>query len=470
MSIPIHFGTDGWRAIIGKEFTTENVARITFGLAAYMKERKLALQVVLGHDCRFNGPLFADTVARVLAHEGIQVKLAEGFVTTPMISYGAFKTGAGLGVIITASHNPASYNGYKVKGGYGGPLLPEEVKALETFVPDQNPVDPDAIDVEQLKADGLIASIDLESLYLERVRENFDLDAIHQADFTTAYDAMFGSGQDILPQIMPDATLLRCEHNPGFQGISPEPILRNLAYTQKYLQEHPEIDSCLVNDGDADRIGLMGPSGLYIDSHHIMLLLIHYLYHYKGWTGKVVTGFSSTVKIGKLCELYELDLEIVPIGFKHVCDRMLKEDILMGGEESGGIAVKGFIPERDGIWNGLVIWEAMAKTGKSLPELIDEIYALVGSFAFERIDLTLPADQKERIVAKCASRDFSSFGNYAVERLETLDGFKYYLNENEWVMIRPSGTEPVLRTYAESSTKEAALAILKATHETILQA
>jgi phosphomannomutase len=199
-----------------------------------------------------------------------------------------------------------------------------------------------------------------------------------------------------------------------------------------------------------------------------MLLLINYLYKYKGYKGKIATGFSSTVKIKQLCDYYGLDLDVVHIGFKHICGIMLEEEIIMGGEESGGIAVQGHIPERDGIWNGMVIWEFMVKSGKTIEELIQEVYDLVGTFAFERIDLTLPQELKESIIAKCKAEEYHQFGEYKVERLENLDGYKYVLSESEWVMIRPSGTEPVLRTYAESSTQEGAFKILKACHDVIL--
>ena len=464
----IKFGTDGWRAIVAQEFTVDNVARVTAGLAQYLQQQKEKNTVLIGYDCRFGGPLFAETVAKVLALEGISVKLAEGFVTTPMISFGTLANNCDMGVIITASHNPPEYNGYKLKGHYGGPLLPAEVKAVENLIPDTHAYPLKETSLDALKADGLLSNIDLESAYLEKVRENFDLEKIQRSGLKLAYDAMFGSGQRVVPMLLPEVVTFRCDHNPGFEGISPEPIMRNLGAFSTFLKERNDIDSALVTDGDADRIGLMDGAGNFIDSHHIMLLLIHYLHHYKGWTGKVVTGFSSTVKIAQLCAEYGLELEVVPIGFKHVCERMIREDVLMGGEESGGIAVKGFIPERDGIWNGLVIWEAIATTGKSVGELIEEVYALVGSFAFERIDLRISEEEKQRIIANCQSGAYTEFGGRKVERADDMDGFKYYFNDSEWTMIRPSGTEPVLRTYAESANQEKALEILRLTHETIL--
>jgi phosphomannomutase len=227
------------------------------------------------------------------------------------------------------------------------------------------------------------------------------------------------------------------------------------------------IDCGLATDGDADRIGLFDSRGNFVDSHHIILLLIHYLFKYKGLRGKVCTAFSSTVKIKKLCDYYGLELETVKIGFKYIAAIMISEDVLLGGEESGGIAIKGHIPERDGIWMGLIIWEFMAKSGKSLDELIEEVYAITGPFSFERNDVHLPEQQKQDIIANCKARKYTSFGTNKVTDLQDLDGYKFFVNPDEWVMIRPSGTEPLLRIYAEGTTKERALELLKATRATI---
>jgi phosphomannomutase len=298
--------------------------------------------------------------------------------------------------------------------------------------------------------------VNLELDYIKRVEEGFDLEAMRQSKFNFAYDAMYGAGQNVMRQLFPDLTLVHCDHNPLFDGIPPEPILKNLSEFSEIIKISEDIDCGLVTDGDADRIGLFNQKGEFIDSHHILLLLTHYLYSYKGWKGKVATGFSTTVKLEKLCKIYNLDFQVVPIGFKHVCGIMLQEDVLVGGEESGGIAVKGHIPERDGIWNGMMIWEMMVKTGKSLDELIQEIYALVGSFAFRREDLGLPESKKQEIIDKCFKRNYESFGGKKPIRIEDMDGWKYYFSANEWLMIRPSGTEPVLRIYAEAETPEEA--------------
>ena len=465
----IKFGTDGWRAIMAKEFTTENVARVAAATARWALKQTENPAVVVGHDCRFAGELFAETTAKVLANHNIKVLLATGFVSTPMISMAALHLKATLGVVITASHNPPIYNGYKLKGHYGGPMMEEQIREVEELIPDAYPEDLDKIKLDDLREKDLLADVDLETMYCQYLEEKFDLDAIRNSGMHFAFDAMYGSGQNVMRRLFPDITLVNCEHQPLFDGIPPEPLLKNLQKFSGVIRKAGNIDCGLAVDGDADRIALMGKEGNYIDSHHVMLLLIHYLKKYKQLDGKVATGFSSTVKIQRLCEEYKLPLEIVKIGFKHICGLMLKENILMGGEESGGIAVTGHVPERDGIYNGILLWEAMVKTGKSIQELIDEIYEITGPFAFERSDLTLEQEEKERIVENCEKDAYQSFGPYKVIKRETLDGFKYYFSDSQWLMIRPSGTEPVLRTYAEGKDTEEAKAILKAGYDTIIK-
>lgn len=465
----IRFGTDGWRAVIAQEFTTRNVARVAEATARFSFTKSDKPLVVLGHDCRFGGELFSEVTAKVLASQGVRVLMADGFVSTPMVSLAARHYGATLGVVITASHNPPEYNGYKLKGDYGGPLFDEDIRKVESLVPEAPAADPGDISLDDLLEKGLVSRVDMETMYCNYLEEKFDLDAIRQSGLQFAFDAMYGSGQNVMRRLFPDITLLHCERQPLFDGIPPEPLLRNLLEFSEVIRIAEDIDCGLAVDGDADRIALFDHQGNYIDSHHVILLLIHYLHHYKKLTGKVATGFSSTVKIGKLCEAYGLPLEIVKIGFKHICSLMLHENVLVGGEESGGIAVTGHIPERDGIFNGLLLWEAMVKTGKSLQELIQEIYAITGSFAFERADLRLAQADKERIVSNCEQGSYREFGKWKVIRTETLDGFKYYFSDSQWLMIRPSGTEPVLRTYSEGRTSDEAREILETAYQTIMK-
>ena len=463
----IKFGTDGWRAIIAKEYTTDNVARVSIAVADWLNENNKNPSVVIGHDCRFSGELFAETAAKVLASKGVLVKLAKGFVSTPMVSLGVVNENASLGVVITASHNPPSYNGYKLKGDFGGPLLPNDITDVENKIPDANTVDYDAINLDNLVIQGKVIYIDLEDMYCNHAQANFDLDAIRDSDMNFAYDAMFGSGMNVVKRLLPQTTLLHCDINPGFLGTAPEPIHRNLQEFSDLMKNNP-LDCGLATDGDADRIGLYDSKGNFVDSHHIILLLIHYMVKYKGMKGKVVTAFSCSVKVEQMCKHYGLEQETVQIGFKHIAGKMITEDVMLGGEESGGIAITGHIPERDGIWMGLILFEFMAKSGKSLEDLIEEVYEIVGEFAFERIDLHIDNDTKLRIIEDCKVGKFTQFGKYKVDRIETTDGFKFFFDEDTWLMIRPSGTEPVLRTYAEASTQAKVFDILADAKATIL--
>lgn len=470
MTTKIKFGTDGWRAIIADEFTVENVARVAEATAKWLNASKKSNSIIVGHDCRFAGKLFAETVANVCAAHGIKVLLAKGFVSTPMISLGAVNHKTDLGIIITASHNPPGYNGFKLKGSYGGPLTPDKVQEIENIIADTVSINYKSLSTDELVAAGKIQYVNLEDEYITHVEKNFDLNAIRNSKLNLAYDAMYGAGQNVIKRLFPNITMIHCDDNPGFMGQAPEPIHKNLGEFSALIKSKGNIDCGLVTDGDADRIGMYDGKGNFVDSHHIILLLIHYLVKYRKQTGKVCTAFSTTPKVETICKHYGLKLDVVKIGFKYICEIMINEDVLLGGEESGGIAIKGHIPERDGIWMGLVIWEFMAKSGKKLTELIDEVYEIVGPFSFERSDLHLKQEVKDKIVVNTAQDKYKAFGNYKVQRIESIDGYKYYFdNENkEWLLIRASGTEPVLRTYAESATREGAFAILKAAEQTLL--
>ncbi|MEM6725215.1 MAG: phosphoglucomutase/phosphomannomutase family protein [Bacteroidota bacterium] len=460
----IKFGTDGWRAIIAQEYTVDNVKRVADATAKWVKENN-GDKVVIGHDCRFAGQLFAETAARVLGGHGIKVHLAKGFVSTPMVSLGVLKTKAEAGVVITASHNPPSYNGFKLKSSYGGPTIPADISKVEALIPEEYTGNLPTLD--ELHESGLLNYIDLEDIYYAHVADNFDLDAMRNSEMKIAYDAMYGAGMGVLPRILPNAVLLHCDDNPSFKGQAPEPILRNLSELAELVKSDPSIGFGLANDGDADRIGAFDGDGNFVDSHHLLLLILHYLHKYKELTGKVVITFSVSDKVKKLAEHYGLECEVTKIGFKYIAEIMTQEDVLVGGEESGGLAAKGHIPERDGIWMGLIILEFMAKTGKSLQELIQEIYDIVGPFAFDRDDLHISEDMKQSIIEKCKTGAFDAFGDYPIIRTETVDGYKFIFDEDSWVMVRPSGTEPVLRVYAQGRDHAAVRQLLDAAHATL---
>ena len=464
----IKFGTDGWRAIIAKDFTVDNVARVSEATAQWLLKNFKQPSIVIGHDCRFGGELFVETCSKVLANHGIKVFLAKGFVSTPMVSLGTLRKKANIGVVITASHNPPSYNGFKLKGSYGGPLLPEKIEEIEKLIPPRNLIDLDKLSIESFLDKGLMEYVNLETMYCNHVEANFDLPLIRNSKLCFAYDAMFGAGQNVIKRLLPETIMMHCEDNPSFNGQAPEPIHKNLQEFSNLIKKTNSIDCGLATDGDADRIGLYDSQGNFIDSHHLILLLIKYLYEQKGMRGKVVTAFSVSPKIGKMCRHFGIEQQVVKIGFKYIAAIMISEDVLLGGEESGGIAIKGHIPERDGIWMGLTMWEYMAKSGKSLQDLIKEVYDIVGSFAFERSDLHLQEELKNKIVENCERNNYKSFGNYKIQRIENIDGYKYFFNDDEWLMIRASGTEPVLRNYAESSSHQNAFSILKAAEKTLL--
>ncbi len=463
----IRFGTDGWRAIIAKDFTVENVSRVAYATAEWTLNNFKKPSVVIGHDCRFGGKLFVETAVKVFVSKGIKVHLAKSFISTPMISMGVKELKASIGVVITASHNPPEYNGYKLKGYFGGPLSSEKVEEVESLIPSEDKIYLNQVDINLQIKKGNINIVDLEKMYLDRVKLSFDLDAIKNSGLNFAYDAMYGAGQNVMKKLFPDMTFLHCDYNPSFNDQAPEPIDKNLTEFSELIKNRKNIAAGLATDGDADRIGLYNSKGEFVDSHHIILLLLLYLYKYKNLKGKVVVAASTTPRVVKLAEKWGLDHDTVKVGFKYIAGQMVNEDVLIGGEESGGIAIKGHIPERDGIWMGLVLFEYMAKSGKTLEELINEVYELVGEFKYCRDDLHIDEKLKNSIVKKCINNEFSSFGEYEVLKVDKTDGFKFILHDDQWLMIRPSGTEPVLRCYAESKDLNGAKAILAACKTTI---
>ncbi|MEL6391491.1 MAG: phosphoglucomutase/phosphomannomutase family protein [Bacteroidota bacterium] len=459
--VQIKFGTDGWRAIIAKEYTVDNVMRVAEGTAQWLKEHG-GKQVVIGYDCRFGGEMFSLATARVLGKHGIKSLIAPDFISTPMVSLGVVKTGSDLGIVITASHNPPSYNGYKLKSKLGGPSVPADIAAVEALIPDAVPTDLPSID--ELKEQGLLEERDFEQIYIDHVADKFDLDLIRDSGIQIAYDAMYGAGQSAMKKLFPDAVHLHAEVNPGFNGQAPEPIGRNLTEMADLIKADEEIQLGIANDGDADRIGLFDGEGNFVDSHHILLLLLMYQKEYKAQnSGKVILTFSVTDKLKKLADQYGLPYEVTKIGFKYIAEIMANEDVIVGGEESGGLAVKGHIPERDGIWIGLMIAEFMAKTGNTLQELIQMIYDRVGSFHCDRDDVHVENDKKWAIVEKAKEDPFTQFGDYKVSDVQHIDGSKFYLgSQDRWVMVRPSGTEPVLRVYAQGQDANETRQILNA--------
>jgi phosphomannomutase len=352
--MPIKFGTDGWRAIIAEGYTFENLTRVARATARWLYATYGAtVSVVIGHDTRFMGRAFAEHVACVLASHGVRVRFAETFVTTPAVSWATLEYGANAGIVITASHNPPHYNGYKLKADFGGPADPAMVAAVEAELANLDSDAPEIRPFAALSEEGVIESFDLSAAYLDLLRERLDIEAIQQSDFIIAHDAMFGAGQGVVSALLGSDHVieLHSEVNPGFHGQAPEPIERNLSELSALVVR----EGCavgLANDGDADRIGMVDERGRFVTSHEILALLVKYLHEERGLRGAIVKTFSTTHLLNKMAAAYGLPIETLPIGFKYIAPKMVEQDVLVGGEESGGIAVKGHLPERDGIYIG----------------------------------------------------------------------------------------------------------------------
>ncbi len=458
----IKFGTDGWQAVIAKDFTITNIIKIAYATSQWLTRKYKDPSAVIGYDCRFAGEMFMEAVAKILASRGVRVYIPEHFVSTPMVSLGVMKLKAQCGIIITASHNPPEYNGFKLKGEYGGPMLEKDMKDVENLITDDYDIDLELLNWNYLLEQGMINYIDLENIYIKQVRDNFDIERISNTKLKFAFDAMYGSGQNVIKKLLQGVKLFHCELNPTFKGIPPDPLHKNLHELAEYIWKSKKIDCAMAVDGDADRLALYDKQGNYVDANHIILLLIHYLAGYKKLKGKVIAGFSCTNRIEKLCDKYKLNVERVKVGFNDIAQIMLTDEVLLGGEESGEIAIGSHIPEKDGIWAGLLMWQWMIETGMSLKQLINEVYAIIGNFAFEKTDLSINKNDRNKIMEKCQAGYFTSFGKYEVIKTEKLDGYKFFFSDDEWLMIRSSGTEPVLRIYAEAATQEVATDIISA--------
>lgn len=459
----IKFGTDGWRGIIAKDFILANVAKVAYAIARWLTGKYNSPTAVLGYDCRFGGEMFMEAVAKILASQNIRVFISESYVTTPMVSLAVLKLKANCGIMITASHNAAEFNGIKLKGNHGGPLLEKDLKDVENLISDEYEFDLEMLNWNYLIEQGFIQYISLESIYLKNLRDNFDIDKLINSGKQFSFDAMYGSAQNVFRKLMPEVSLFHCQLNPSFFGIPPEPLPKNLHELEEYIVKHEDTECALAVDGDGDRLALFDENGSYYNSHSILLLLTYYLAEYKKLTGKVVVGFSVTSRLEKLCARYGLELIRVPIGFKEISSLMLKEDVLLAGEESGGITTGSYLPERDGIWIGITIWEWLVDSGKRLSELMDEVYNITGHFAYERRDVEINKNIRAKVLDRCSNNEINEFGEFKITGSEDLDGYKFHLGSDRWVMIRASGTEPVLRIYAEAEDQEIVTAIINRT-------
>lgn len=458
----IRFGTDGWRALIGGDYTFDNLTRVARATAAWVAAQTDGDgSVVLGYDTRFQSEAFAKHAAAVFATLGVRVRMSDSHVTTPAVSWMTAHGGHTAGIVITASHNPPAYNGFKIKSHAGGPASPEQIADVEAELP-RLAEGFDARAFDDLVAEGRIETFDLRGAYTALLRERIDVTAIKEHGIRVAYDAMYGAGQGIVTDLLgrPRVTEVGHDLNPGMYGRAPEPIERNLAALLRATVE-TACDAGLATDGDADRIGLVDEEGSFVDSHKILALLVKYLHVEKGLRGALVKTFSTTDMIDRMGEAYDLEVVTTPIGFKYVGPAILEQDVLVGGEESGGMAVKGHIPERDGLFIGLLVVEMMVKRGRTLSGLVRELMDEFGPHFQARQDLHTTEARKADVLRALGAGELREVARTAVASTEDLDGFKLRLTGGGWLMFRASGTEPVLRIYSEASTRERAEALVQ---------
>jgi len=460
----ITFGTDGWRGIIADDFTFENVRRVAGAIASYvLKHEDPTHGVIIGYDTRFASPRAARVVAEVIAGAGIPVRLADDYVPTPAVSYNVKKLGAAGGVMVTSSHNPWNWNGVKFKAKFGGSATPAIMKIIEGELA--------AGAMPSGAPPAKIEEVDLKPAYVEAVCQFADLNLIRNANFKFAIDSMYGSGRGVLPGIFDKSGIkyvaIRQEVNPLFPGINPEPILPHVAL----LQETVVKEKCyagLVTDGDADRIGAVAEDGSFVDSHKCMSVLLQWLLARRKWPGAVVRAFNTTGMMDRIAARYGRKLHEVSIGFKYAADVMMEEEVLIAGEESGGIGYGRFLPERDGILNALLLANVMAEEGKPLGQLVADLQREYGSHYYGRRDLHISDDLKNGAVRRAADPATTKLGPYAVLRKENRDGVKLFLDApkngngaDPWVLFRASGTERLLRVYVEAASPDLVTEILE---------
>ncbi len=475
--MPIHFGTDGWRAVISDTFTFDNLRIVAQAIADAVSsdhwdksgnggQAPDPRKIVVGFDTRFLSDRYAGEVARVLAGNGFTVLLAQSDAPTPTISYAVKHHHAIAGVMITASHNAPRYNGVKLKGAFGGSALSEQCRRVEVYITDneEQARGPNLMDFRKARQANMIQKFNPLPEYFDHLRTLIRTDVIADNPQRFVVDAMYGSGRGVIKSFLQgtgcEIAEIRGEMNPGFGSVHPEPIAKYLGALASAVSSGMG-NFGVVTDGDADRIGAMDERGAFVDPHKIMALSLKYLVEKRGWSGAVVRTVSTTRMIDRLAKRYGLKLYETPVGFNHIADYMMSEDVLIGGEESGGISFKGHIPEGDGPIMGLLLVEMIAESGKTLNRMVEDLLADVGPAFYERTDLRL-----SRPVAKAEMTEFltkqapAAIGSETVSEVSQRDGIKYIMSDDSWLLIRPSGTEPVLRVYAEGRSHEMVKALL----------
>lgn len=468
----VKFGTDGWRGIIADDFTYENVRVAARAIARYvLAQERPERGLCVGYDTRFGSKSFARVVAEVAAAAGIPVALASKVTPTPELSFAVRERGAVGGVMITSSHNPAEWNGVKYKASYGGSGKPSIIAEIEREL---------GKPLQQASAPASIQEVDFTPPYLAALQNFVDLPAIRASGFRFLIDCMFGAGQGYISGIFDRAGIpyvaIRSEVNPAFPGINPEPILPHIALTQQMVVE-AQCDAGLITDGDADRIGAVDENGNVVDAHKIFAILLEWLLTRKRWPGDVTRAFNTTKMLDRIAAAHGRRLHEHGIGFKYVCDLMLEEDILIGGEESGGVGLSRHLPERDGLLNSLLLAQVMADERKTLGQLVASLQDKYGEHQYGRIDMHITEPLKKAAITRAGS-GLAEFAGRRILRTETLDGVKFFLDEpacagkkdaaETWLLLRASGTEPLLRVYCESCSQSSVSAILEAARTFVL--
>ena len=460
----IKFGTDGWRGIIADDYTFENVRRVANAIAKYvLKNEDPQRGVMIGYDTRFGSPKFARLIAEVIAGSGIPVKLANDYTPTPAVSYAVKQQGAAGGVMITSSHNPWNWNGVKFKGKFGGSATPAIMKKVEAEL--------NGAPATSAAKAATIEEIDFKPAHIEAMCKFADLDLIARSNFKFAVDSMYGSGRGVLTSIFSKRGIshvaIRQEVNPLFPGINPEPIEPHIDQLRKTVLKE-KCHAGLATDGDADRIGAMAEDGTFVDSHKCFSVLTRWLLERKKWPGDVVRAFNTTGMVDRIAKKNGRKLHECPIGFKYIADLMMEHEIVIGGEESGGIGYSRYLPERDGILNALLLANVMADEKKPLGQLVADLQKEFGPHYYGRRDMHIPDNVKQSAIQRASAETTKKLGRYSILRKEDMDGMKLFLDapapENgatPWVLLRASGTEPLLRVYSEAATPELVTEILQ---------
>ena len=462
----IRFGTDGWRAKPEDDFTVENVKLCTQAVCNYLKSREIADNgLMVGYDTRLDSAAFAEAVAEVAAGNSIPVILCDRPAPTPVVSYNLVRRDCAAGVVITASHNPYDWNGFKFKPGYGGSASEEIISELETclnaVLAEQRYL---SIPVSNAEKIGLVERVNPELLYLNHVAGLVDLRSIRNAGLNIIVDSMYGAGSGYIRQLVEGGTThvteIRNEIDPTFPGMKqPEPIDQNLEPLKEKIWES-NGDVGLATDGDADRLGLVDEDGNYISTLHTFALICQHLLENLGMQGTLVRSITMTCMINKLGDFHKVPVIDTPVGFKHLGPVMIEEDAIAAGEESGGYGFRGHIPERDGILSALMILDMMVKTDKNPSDQVLDLIDLVGPHHYNRIDLTFQPEERKQIETRLAEARPTEIGDMIVKDIDTRDGYRYVLENGYWGLIRFSGTEPLLRLYAESKSLDSVNAIL----------